>query len=114
MRKFWVVATVFGAFGLLVGLLPGANVAEVEARPQYSKVFKATYAEVKKVDCNVCHVGKDKKDRNEYGKALAACIDKNCKDEKKIVEALEKVAAEKVGDKTWGELFKSGKRPDDK
>jgi hypothetical protein len=91
---------------------------------QFADEFKALYvkdgtplaAEVEKAKCNVCHVGKNKKDRNAYGEALAALLDKKeDKDNKdKIRQALEAVAAKPsgaAGSPTFGDLIKEGKLP---
>ena len=67
-----------------------------------------------KVKCNVCHKGKEKKDRNAYGKALDVLLDKkaDAKDKKKIQESLDKVANEKSPEgPTFGELIKEHKLP---
>ena len=91
---------------VILGL--GAAVAfsagEAFAIKQFSDEFKEMYvkegsplaAEVETAKCNVCHVGKSKKDRNAYGEALAKLLDK--KEDKdnveKIRQALETVAKE--------------------
>jgi hypothetical protein len=90
----------------------------------FADEFKALYvkdgtplaAEVENAKCNVCHVGKSKKDRNAYGEALAALLDKKeDKDNKdKIRQALEAVAAKPsgaAGSPTFGDLIKEGKLP---
>ena len=65
-----------------------------------------------KANCNVCHVGMDKKKRNDYGKALDKLLSKeDIKDPEKIQKALEKVESEKVGETTFGALIKEGKLP---
>jgi len=71
-----------------------------------------------KANCNVCHVGKNKKERNEYGKALDELLDKKAdmKNSKKIQDALETVAGKnsKPGDSTsptFGDLIKQGRLP---
>ena len=90
---------------------------------QFQDEFKAVYvkegsplaAAVETAKCNVCHVGKDKKDRNAYGDALAERLDKKAdKDDKeKIRKALAEVEAlpSKVAGKTFGDLIKSEKLP---
>ncbi|MBI3838144.1 MAG: hypothetical protein HY288_09465 [Planctomycetia bacterium] len=79
---------------------------------------KALAAAVAKVKCNVCHMGKTKKVRNEYGKALDELLDKktDIKDIPKIQAALEKVAGMKSNPNdpsspTFGELLEQGKLP---
>ena len=85
--------------------------------------FKAVYvkdgtplaAAVETAKCNVCHVGKDKKNRNAYGEALDKLLDKKAdKDDKeKIRKALEEVAALPSGEagKTFGDLIQAGQLP---
>jgi hypothetical protein len=78
---------------------------------------KSLAASVAMVKCNVCHVGTSKKERNEYGKALATMLTKkDGKEIAKIKDALEKAAAmkSKPGDDsspTFGELIQQGKLP---
>jgi hypothetical protein len=98
------------------------------ARAPYKKEFEAKYvtdaadpnfvkaAEAAK--CNICHLaGKEKKDRNPYGKALAKHLQKgDDKNVPKIQAALEEVAKErsdanKPDSPTFGERIKSGKLP---
>lgn len=112
--------------GLGVALLCGAMARPAWAIKQFQDEFKDLYvkegsplaAEVERVKCNVCHVGKDKHDRNAYGKALDERLDKKAdKDNKeKIRQMLEEVAAlpsdpAKPGSPTFGALIKEGKLP---
>ena len=52
------------------------------ARPDYHKQFEAMYkgskiaAAAEKAKCLVCHFGKSKKDRNDYGTALSKSLTK--------------------------------------
>src|SRR5690606_3120518 len=83
----------------------GFAVQTASAIPPFDKEFKALYVEnndnaafvdaVKTAKCNVCHMGKDKKDRNPYGMEIGKLINKkdHAKDPDKIREALQKVAA---------------------
>jgi hypothetical protein len=117
--------------GFLVGALT-SSVEPVFGIDAFKKEFVAKYvkkdpttdeekafaAAVTKANCNVCHVGKTKKVRNEYGKALDELLDKKAdmKDTKKIQDALDKVGAMKSDPKndaspTFGELFSQGKLP---
>ncbi len=65
-----------------------------------------------KTNCNICHVGTDKKQRNDYGKAVDKLLTReDIKDLEKIQKALEKVEAEKSGATTFGALIKEGKLP---
>jgi len=79
---------------------------------------KAFAEAVEKVKCNVCHEGKLKKNRNEYGKALDELLDRktDAEDKEKIVAALRKVEARRVDPKdenspTFGDRIKAGKLP---
>lgn len=113
---------------LVVGvtLVAGGLSRPALAIKQFETEFKHLYvqegtplaAEVERVKCNVCHVGKDKKERNAYGKALDERLDKKAdKDDKeKIRKMLEEVAAlasdpDKSDSPTFGDLIKAGKLP---
>lgn len=120
---------------LLGGFVAGTLFAQIEsahAIAPFKKQFEVKYvkkepgspaetalaAAVKKAKCNVCHVGKKKKDRNAYGDALAELLDrkKDSRNKEKILEALEKVAAMKSNpddpsSPTYGELISQGKLP---
>lgn len=91
--------------------------ATAHARPQYSKAFAAEYPDFqvdKDSRCNVCHVGMDKKKRNDYGAAVGKALGaKNVKDAGAVKTGLETAAGEKsnVDGKTWGELIKENKLP---
>lgn len=112
--------------GLGVALAGGGLARPAFAIKQFQDEFKSLYvqegtplaAEVERVKCNICHVGKDKKERNAYGKALDERLDKKAdKDDKeKIRKMLEEVAAlpsdpEKKDSPTFGDLIKAGKLP---
>ena len=98
----------------------------------FSDQFKAKYVKedskdkadqdfaklVDEAKCNVCHMGKSKKDRNPYGVELAKLLDKKeDKDNKeKIQGVLAKVEKLPVNPKdkkspTFGDLIKEGKLP---
>lgn len=113
-----------GVVGLVVAIGVTASGSPAFAIKQFADEFKAVYvkdgtplaAEVEQAKCNVCHVGKNKKDRNAYGEALAELLDKKeDKDNKdKIRQALETVAAKPsagAGSPTFGDLIKEGKLP---
>ena len=78
---------------------------------------KAFAAAVTTAKCNVCHVGKTKKVRNEYGKALSTLVTKkDAKNLEKIQDALAKAADMKSNPSdpsspTFGELFEKGQLP---
>jgi hypothetical protein len=89
------------------------------ARPDYNKVFWSLYkdelgSQADSVKCGACHFGQEKKNRNDYGKAVGEAIGKkNEKDAEKIKAGLEKAAKEKSATegKTFGDLIKEGKLP---
>jgi uncharacterized coiled-coil DUF342 family protein len=116
----------------LVCLVLGLVVASVTAsatfaRTEYRKQFLESYKEAKiaeaaeEAKCFVCHYGKTKKNRNDYGKALSKHLKADAYKEirkdkealaKKVAEALEKVEkAKSVSGEEFGKLIKAGKLP---
>lgn len=118
MKK--AVLTLFAVMAA-VGLALCVGAETANARPNYKTEFDKRYmkdgtalhtALKGKSNCNVCHLGKDRKKRNAYGLAISKALgEKMVKDSAKIIEALEKVEAEKSGDATFGALIKEGKLP---
>ena len=108
--KLGVMATV----AFFVG---GTLVSQAQARPNYCKTFIASYENVKEAKdakCAICHPGKEKKERNNYGVALTKLLGaEKVTEDAKVKEALKKAEAEKsaVDNKTFGELLKEGKLP---
>jgi len=101
---------------VVAGFVLASGMSAVEARPKYKAVFEKKYPKVgesNKIDCGVCHPGKEKKEKNNYGDALGKVVGKNEADEKKVEEALGKIEGEKsaVEGKTFGDLLKDGKLP---
>ena len=112
-------------------VMTSVTVEPAAARPPYNKEFQAKYlkkdstdpaemalaAAIEKVKCNVCHKGKDKKMRNDYGQALSKLLTKaDAMNVEKIKASLDKVAEEHSkpdDDKspTFGQLLKEGKLP---
>lgn len=116
MRKSLWLGSFVGAALAAAVLLSGSR--QADARPNYLKAFAKKYtnltAQAKKVKCNVCHFGKSKKNRNDYGKALVKHLGKkNQKDKAAIDAALDKTAKEKKpgSNVTFGDLIKQGKLP---
>ncbi len=79
---------------------------------------QAIKATVEKVRCNVCHVGRTKKNRNIYGQALDKLLDRQTDKENKpkIRAALDTVARQRSNpddqnSPTFGELIQQGKLP---
>jgi predicted Ser/Thr protein kinase len=112
--------------GLGFVLTAGSAMRPAYAIKQFSDEFKALYvkegtplaAEVEAAKCNVCHVGKNKKDRNAYGNALSERLDKkeDKDDKEKIRKMLEEVAGlssdpGKADAPTFGALIAEGKLP---
>lgn len=121
MKKVLACVTVAA---VAVAVLSAFSAVSVEARPPYNKAFGDKYVKegtaIHKTlggssNCNVCHVGKDKKKRNDYGAALGKLL-KDEKDAEKINKALDDVAKQnsKADDKkspTFGELIEKGTLP---
>lgn len=121
--------------GLLVltGTMVLALNANVFAIPAFKKAWDTHYVEgnanadfvvaVEEAKCNVCHYGKSKKNRNDYGQALHEFLEKDNykasrvkeepeKVQAEILEAFQKVEAMKGSDETlFGEKLKAGKLP---
>ncbi len=130
MKKFVVGLTMIVAM-LVVGL----SAQQAHAVATFSKFFKEKYVDpgdnaalaslydAQKSKCDVCHYGKTKKNRNDYGQALSELLDKDnyklsrVKAEPDLVDMELKEAFEKVekmkstGGQTFGELIKAGKLP---
>jgi hypothetical protein len=114
------------ALAVIVGFGALANLSgpQAAARPPYNQEFKQKYlgadskmaqALGKDSSCNVCHVGMNKKKRNDYGAAFQKLLKKNG-GQPAIVDALEKVAKQRSKPKddkspTFGELIEEGKLP---
>ncbi|HEY5313427.1 MAG TPA: hypothetical protein VIK18_12950 [Pirellulales bacterium] len=109
--------TLAGAVAVAVCLGFGSS---ADARPNYNKAFQAKFPDLeaaKMAKCGVCHEGKDKKVRNDFGKAFGKDLDgKKVMDADKINAALDKVATEPsaIDGKTYGDLIKDGKLPNTK
>ena len=94
-----------------------ASQDQAEARPKYligfAKAYPSVAAQAKKVKCGVCHVGKKKKNRNDYGKALAKALKKRGAIIPKAIDAAltETEAAKNARGVTFGSLIKAGKLP---
>lgn len=105
MKKF-VLTLVCGAMSLCLAI------DSADARPTFVKAFTESYPNVTAAStakCGICHMGTDKKMRNDYGKAVGAAIGaKGEKDLEKVKAALKKVADEH---KEWAEKIAAGKLP---
>jgi cytochrome c2 len=129
MRKLLICLALGGVTGVL---WLGRPAPQANADRAFRDEFKAVYvkaesdnpkekefaATVKKANCNICHVGKVKKNRNRYGKALAELLSRktDTEDKEKIQAALKKVDARRCEPKdekspTFGELIRAGKLP---
>ncbi len=121
MLNFKTIGRTLTAGALLLSfvvLLSG----QAEARPNFLGVFKKTYPELAKnknvkVNCYVCHNSKNnkkKKQRNNYGTALAKALGTTKeKDKEKIAKAIKKIESEEshVEGKKFVDLIKDGKLP---
>ncbi len=123
----------FGMLMVVAVFVIGLSAQSALAVPAFDKFFKKTYVDgnenaafvdaTKEAKCNVCHHGKTKKNRNDYGKALSTLLKKDdykterVKAEpdvvdKELKEAFEKVEKMKsVSGETFGDLIKAGKLP---
>ncbi len=123
MRKTVQILFTMSLGLMVIGLL---DTSEAHARKQYRDAMNKVYPDLakkhgtgkegkKSLSCKVCHPGKTKKKRNDYGVALGKAIGKkNEKDEDKLKKAFEKIAKEKSSkdkEKTFGELIKAEKLP---
>jgi len=130
MRKtLWLISCVaFVAAAVLASAVRSAH-----GLPQLRKEFVAKYVKsdaseakdkgfaeaVENAQCNVCHAGEEKKNRNAYGQALAKFLvkaDRNNKD--KIRQSLDKAAGVKAkpddpNAPTFGDCINQGKLPCD-
>jgi len=125
MKKLCLLVLCVIAGGLLANTQPayGVEAFKKEFIAKYVKkdssidADKAFAEAVTAAKCNVCHMGKSKKMRNEYGKALSQFAKKkDAKNIEKLQEALEKAAALKSNpddpnSPTFGELIAQGKLP---
>ena len=89
----------------------------VKEKPADAKE-KAFAEAVAKAQCNVCHEGKKKQNRNVYGRQLAKLLDRKTDKDKpeKIQKAFDHVAKLKVNPKdkkspTFGQRIADGKLP---
>ncbi len=116
----------FGVLGLI-----GVTASPALAVKEFKDAFRAKYVKPDSSDanavalanafdqasCTVCHVGDNKKIRNDYGKQLARLLTKEDKKNKaKIQAALDSVAKLKSkpsdpASPTFGEKIASGKLP---
>lgn len=125
MKKFVVclfvaaIAFSFTNSAFAVGAFQKQFVKSYTSEKNNKDYFEA----VAKAKCNVCHYGKSKKMRNDYGVALSKLLDKSEFKtslvkadpegaEKKILAAFEKVAKMKnAKGVTYGELIKKSELP---
>ncbi|GAB4142091.1 MAG: hypothetical protein Tsb009_12180 [Planctomycetaceae bacterium] len=117
MRKIFSLQ-VLGISGTVIAVLMLVNSQnKVQAKLKYLKAFQKKYpklaAQAKKVRCGVCHPGKNRKMRNDYGKVLAKIFKKNPPANSKAIHAaLKKTeAAKNAKGVTFGSLIKAGKLP---
>lgn len=129
MKKFWM----WMAMPLVAAVIMVAGKSawaikpfEVEFKKMYYKPNSSDANEKKLAEaidkisdpanmnsCGICHPGKSKKERNEYGMALSKLVTKMDKEDlKKIAESIKAIESEKnAAGKTFGELIKAGTLP---
>jgi hypothetical protein len=128
MKKVTICCCAATIFALVFGVA----IQSAHAIKPFSDEFKSKYVKkdskekkdqeftklVTEAKCNLCHLGKSKKDRNPYGVELSKLLDKKAdKDNKdKIQSVLAKVEKLPVNPKdkkspTFGDLIKAGKLP---
>jgi hypothetical protein len=117
MKRAWCFSMVVAvAASVLLGSLPSAE-AFPNFKIQFDKRYMTEGSALHKVlegktNCNVCHVGADKKKKNDYGVALDKLLSRDdMQNVEKIQQALEKVETEKCSSGTFGDLIKEGKLP---
>lgn len=119
MRKpplvVWIVVS------CLLALWPSS----AQSRPPYNAAFSEQYLQAGSPmakalgdakSCNVCHVGADRKKRNEFGTAFGKELKKNANKPDAIQSALQKVVKQKSKAKdaksaTFAELIEDGRLP---
>lgn len=115
MHKVSTAGLWFAAGAIVVGgmVFSGEALARKEYKEGFEKAYPALAAQIKEANCNVCHVGKSKKDRNDYGKAVGEALgEKNVKDGDKIAEALKKAGeAKDASGKTFAAVIEGGSLP---
>ena len=97
-----------------VGCILSSFAHSADARPLYYKWFSRAYSagndkDIRRNRCLVCHLGKTKRNRNAFGKALGQALGKkNVKEPPVFFAALKKAEAKKspVDGKTYGEILK--------
>ncbi len=126
MKKSFVLVFL----GLVAAVIIGRP---AQAVPLFKKKFDEKYVKdssdqkfkdaAKEANCGICHDAKDKKLRNDYGKALSELLKKDqfkaAREKaqpdvvkKEIFDAFEKVESKKSEKgKTFGELIKAGELP---
>lgn len=107
MRKLMNVKAAL-LFGLAIaGLTLICAEKQVEARPNFKKIWADTYPDSKMLiskKCGICHPGKTKKEKSAYAQAVGKGLTKRKEtDKEKIVKALK--AAEKMPSPTEGKTF---------
>lgn len=118
---------------LAVGVVTTFAIQQVIAVPAFKKAFDQRVTNVsknaglvaaaKEAKCNVCHYGKSKKMKNDFGKAMAKLLDKDDYKSTRIQAEPEKVKAEfdaafkklwatkNPKGVTYGALIEQGKLP---
>ncbi|WP_145112531.1 hypothetical protein [Gimesia panareensis] len=105
-------------FGLAIaGLTLICGEKQVEARPNFKKIWAETYPNSKMLiskKCGICHPGKTKKEKSAYGEAVGKGLDKRKETDKdKIVKAIKAAAKmpSPVEGKTFGDFIEKDEMP---
>ena len=129
MSKRVVLSSIFCSLAAVALIALSASPAL--AVKEFKDAFKSKYVKTDSTDakdkslaaafdqagCMTCHVGENRKNRNDYGKQLAKLIKKaDKKNKEKILKAMDTVAQLKTKPKdpkspTFGEKIASGKLP---
>lgn len=106
-----------------VGLFARPSLGVSPLRKQFLETYKESkiIKAAEEAKCTVCHYGKTKKNRNDYGKTIAqfftkADYDKLKSDKAKLAEAMlaalkKAEAKESVSKETFGARIKAGRLP---
>ena len=111
MSRTWI------ASGVALAIAAACLAPNADARPNYNKEFWDNYPSLKDhkdtAKCDACH-GKEKKVRNDYGKAVGEALGAAKVTDAEKIKAAFKTAEDKkssVEGKTFGDLIKDGKLP---
>lgn len=117
MRKMINVKAALMLGLAIAGLALICGEKQVEARPNFKKIWAETYPDSKMLiskKCGICHPGKTKKIKSAYGQAVGKGLTKRKETDKaKIVKALKEAAKMEspTKGKTFGDYIKADELP---